>query len=110
MTRERRRSRRVEVMGDLAGTSVRLDEPIVIKEMSAGGLTIATKFPFKVGSTQEFRVTRDHESTLLKGRVVHQRVTLDRDEVSYISGIQFDDSTALQGWLRDLLDEVEVEA
>jgi hypothetical protein len=100
MNRERRQSPRIDLIGELQGHAMVLDEPVEIKQMSRGGLTIATRFPFKVGSEQDLQLTLGAESTTVRGRVIHLRVTFEHDETRYVCGIQFLQVTAaVSTWL-----------
>ena len=48
MSIERRRSPRVELVGRLHGHDVSLDVPVVVRELSLGGMAIETTFSFPI--------------------------------------------------------------
>jgi hypothetical protein len=108
MDREKRQSPRIDVFGELQGRAVLLDEPVRIREMSAGGLTIATKFPLRIGTMHQFQLTLGTRVATVSGRIVHRRVAVERDETSYVSGIQFVDVSAeLTEWLQEFMEALQ---
>jgi PilZ domain len=99
MSRERRRSPRVEMLGRLHGHVVSLGVPVIVREMSLGGLSMETTFAFPVGAIHEFRLKLGDGATVqLRGKVVYSRETPRPDGPSaYVSGVQFIDDEPSDG-------------
>ena len=96
MSIERRRSPRVVMLDRVQGHVVSLDVAITVCDMSLGGMSVETAFPFPDGATHEFNLTLgDGTAVLLRGRAVRSRtVTADDGSPRYVTGIQFlDDET-----------------
>ena len=86
---DKRDADRLPMLGDLIG-EVMVFEPLVIKEVSVGGATVETRFPLHLNSLHDFRLTLGPRSVVVKGRVVHCRISdVDQDIVTYRSGVEF---------------------
>ena len=111
MTADRRRSPRIEILGRLHGHAVSLDVPVVVKEISLGGMALETSFPFPIGAVHEFRLTLgDGAQVHLKGRVMHSRNTGAPGGAStFVTGIQFvdDEPTDEDTGVGDLIDKLK---
>jgi hypothetical protein len=57
MTGERRRAPRVDLVGQLRGELVSVDLPIVVREISLGGMSIETSEAFEIESRHSFVLT-----------------------------------------------------
>ena len=91
-SQEKRKSRRIPVSSDLVG-EVMAFQPMTVTEISRGGLKVDTAFALHLDSVHEFRLTLHGHSIVLKGRVVHCRISQVTDgAVKYRSGIQFIDT------------------
>ncbi|MGH9197328.1 MAG: PilZ domain-containing protein [Acidimicrobiia bacterium] len=104
MSIEKRNNPRLTILGELRGRTVTLDEPVTVNDMSEGGLTIETGFRLPIGSLHDFRLAFDHWSAILSGRVLHSRTVVQGDRVTYVSGIQFvetspESQTVISEWL-----------
>jgi hypothetical protein len=89
---DRRRSPRVEVIGKVSGRVVSLDVPIVVREMSLGGMSIESPTAFEVGTVTDFLLTLgDGAGIEVYGRTVYTRPLEGTDEPRFLSGIQFVD-------------------
>src|SRR5262245_57060021 len=53
----RRKTPRIEVLGQLHGTLVAMDVPILVRNIGAGGFGIESPVPFPPGATHVFRFT-----------------------------------------------------
>jgi len=85
----RRSGERVEILGDLQG-EVMVFERMVVRQISAGGAQVETRFPLHLNSLHTFRWSLGELSVVVKGRVVHSRVSdIDQDVIAYLSGIEF---------------------
>ena len=104
MQSDRRRSARIDIVGELHGHAILLDESVEIRQMSAGGMTIVTKYPFKIQSFHDFQLSSGSDSLVVRGRVIHRRMLVERDETFYVLGIQFVDlSSKAMEWINGFL-------
>jgi hypothetical protein len=89
---DRRRAPRVEVIGKVRGRVVSLDVPIVVREMSLGGMSIESPTAFEVGVVTDFLLTLgDGAGIEVYGRTIYTRPLDGSDEPRFLSGIQFVD-------------------
>jgi hypothetical protein len=88
---DRRRSTRVDLLADLQGHVITLDEAVVVRQISDGGLTIETTAPLSPHLAHDFRLTVDGRSAIVHARVRHSRVKVAGDAVAYLSGLEFVD-------------------
>jgi hypothetical protein len=88
---ERRRSPRVEMVRRLTGQVAAVNVPLLVREISLGGMSLQTAAPLEVGSAHEFRLTLGDESTVvLRGRVLRSTNVASADETPvYVSGVEF---------------------
>jgi PilZ domain len=90
---DKRDTERVLILGDLQG-EIMVFEPLQIKEISRGGASVETAFPLALNSLHELRLTLGPKSIVLKGRVVHSRISeVDQEIVTYRSGVEFVEPT-----------------
>lgn len=106
MGRERRRSPRVELLGLVSGRLLRPGTPIVVRDMSLGGLATETPFPFERGTIQELQLTLgDGAAVDLRARVMHCRnIAAEGEQPRYFTGFQFvddDEGTSALGGIFD---------
>lgn len=88
-TEEKRDSERVPILGDLHGEMM-VFQPMIVKELSVLGATLETRYPLHLNSLHDVRITLGTRSLVLKGRVVHSRISdVDQDIVTYRTGIEF---------------------
>ena len=93
MSGEKRDAERIPILGELAG-EVMVFEPMLVKEVSTGGATVETRFPLHLNSLHDLRLTLGSRSIVVKGRVVHSRISdVDQDIVTYRTGIEFVEPT-----------------
>jgi hypothetical protein len=92
-TLERRRSPRVDLLADLHGHVVTLDERVQVRQLNELGMTIETTAPLSPRSPHEFRISLDDLMLRVRGRVVHNRVLIRGDVVTYVAGVEFVDLT-----------------
>lgn len=80
---------RVPILGHLGG-EITVVEPLSVKELGKGGITIETRFPLVIDSLHELRLTLGQRTIVVKGRVAHSHISdIDPDAVAYHSGIEF---------------------
>ena len=89
MGRERRRTERIEILGRLEG-EVMIFQPLVVVEVSQGGVQVETEFPLQLNSLHDFRLSLGDSTIVVKGRVSHCRIVeVDQERVTYRGGIEF---------------------
>ena len=89
MSQEKRESERIPILGELQG-EVMVFEPMAIKEIGRGGVQVETGMPLHLNSLHDLRLTLGGTSIIVKGRVVHSRISdVDQDIVTYRSGVEF---------------------
>jgi c-di-GMP-binding flagellar brake protein YcgR len=86
---DRRRVARVDLLADLEGHLVTLDERVQVKQISLAGMTVETSAPLSPRVDHEFRLAIGSHSVLVRAHVVHSRVTVREDTVSYLAGVEF---------------------
>lgn len=108
---ERRRYPRIDLLADVQGHLVTLDEQVRVRQLSLGGMTVETTAPLSPRLVHDFRITFGSDAVTMHGRVVHSRVSVDGDRVTYVSGIRFEDPTpAALDAIRRHLDEIRAES
>jgi c-di-GMP-binding flagellar brake protein YcgR len=90
---ERRRTPRVDLLAEFQGHLVALDEPVHVRQIGEGGMTVATAAPISPTLDHEFRFTLGDQAVHLRTRVVHGRVEVRDDTVTYLTGLEFLDVT-----------------
>jgi hypothetical protein len=86
---DKRDGERVPILGDLPG-EIMVFQPMTIKDIGRGGATIETRMPLHLNSLHDVRLTLGDRSLVVKGRVVHSRISdVDQDVVTYRSGVEF---------------------
>ena len=104
---ERRRSPRVELMGRVHGQLISADLPVVVREISLGGMSIQTSDSFQVGSVLNFVLTLgDGAGVLVAGRVVYSRLLDGAIPTVYVSGLEFVDADTGDSGVPDLVERV----
>ncbi len=93
MSRDRRRSARVAILGRLHGLAISLDVPVKVNDLSLGGMAIETPVAFPVGAVQEFQLTLGDDSTVvLRGKIVRSQNVAPAGAVpAFVTGVQFID-------------------
>ena len=86
---DKREGERVPILGDLPG-EIMVFQPMVLREIGLGGATLETRAPLHLNSLHDLRLTLGGTSIIVKGRVVHSRISdVDQDIVTYRSGVEF---------------------
>ena len=86
---EKRRAERVPILGELQG-EIMVFQPMLIRDISKGGVTVETRFPLHLDSLHDMRLTLANKSLVVKGRVAHSKISdVDQDIVTYRSGLEF---------------------
>jgi hypothetical protein len=90
MSRDRRRSPRIEILEQIHGHVASLDVAVRVREMSLGGMSLETDFAFPIGAVHDFRLTLGDGSTVvLRGRVLRCREQTNEEGTrAFVSGIQ----------------------
>ena len=85
----KRRTERLEIIGDPRG-EVMVYQPMVLTQVSRRGAEVETTFPLQIDSLHDFRFVLGDRSIVVKGRVVHARVSdVENEATIYRSGIEF---------------------
>lgn len=105
---DRRRTPRVDLLADLQGHLVTLDEQVQVKQLSLGGMTVETTAPLSPRVQHDFRISLAESTLTVHGRVVHSRVVIRGDNVSYVAGVEFVDPTpTAQDGIRRIIEETQ---
>ncbi len=106
--RDKRDAERVLAVGELRGDMM-VFQPMQVKDIGRGGLTIETLFPLQLDSLHDVRLTLGDSSVVTKGRVVHSRISsVDQDKVAYRSGLQLvDPSPSARHAIKAFLDALK---
>jgi hypothetical protein len=110
MQDEKRDAERVPILGELQGEMM-VFQPMLVKDISRGGATVETRFPLHLNSLHDLRLTLGTKSIVVKGRVVHSRISdVDQDIVTYRTGMEFvEPSERVTSALAEYLDSVKVD-
>lgn len=87
--RNNRVGERLPILGQLQG-EIMVFQPLLIREISEGGVTVETRFPLHIDSLHDVRLTLSGKSVVVKARVVHSRISdVDQDIVTYRTGLEY---------------------
>ena len=88
---ERRRSPRIEILGQLDGHMMTVDAPVTILDLSLGGFGVESAAALDAGDIHDCRFTlRDGVSVILPAKVVHCRPKKGpKGSVRYLAGLEF---------------------
>ena len=65
-------------------------QPLTITQISLGGFRMETSFPLHLDALHDFRLTLKDVSVVVKGRVVHCRISgVDQERLTYRTGVEF---------------------
>ena len=107
---DRRRSPRIEILGQVQGHLTSLDTPVGVLDISLGGMALETSFAFEVGSRHEFRLALgDGSYVLLRGEIRHCRREASDSTAHFITGVQFveEPPTAGDTTVAGIINEIE---
>lgn len=90
---ERRQAPRVDLLVELKGQLMALNEAAKILQISLRGMTVETTIPLSSKITHEFRFKLDGHTLNVKTRVAHSRMAVNHDEVTHVAGLEFLDLT-----------------
>jgi c-di-GMP-binding flagellar brake protein YcgR len=88
---DRRHSPRIDLLVAIRGDLMALNEAARVMQLSAHGMMVETTVPLSPRDTHEFRLSLTGHPLQVKTRVVHSRMAVDRDDVTYVSGLEFID-------------------
>ena len=110
MQDEKRDAERIPILGELQGEMM-VFQPMLVKDISRNGATVETRYPLQLNSLHDLRLALGHMSIVVKGRVVHSRISdMDQDVVTYRSGMEFvEPSERVTAALAGYLDAVKVD-
>jgi hypothetical protein len=103
-----REAERVPILGELHGEMM-VFQPMLIRDVSKGGVTVETRFPLQIDSLHDLRLTLGDRSVVVKGRVAHSRISdVDQDAVLYRTGLEFvEPSAPVVAAITDFLETVK---
>jgi hypothetical protein len=107
---DKRDAERIPILGELQG-EVMVFQAIAVKDISRAGATVETRFPLHLNSLHDVRLILGNKSVILKGRVVHSRISdVDQDIVTYRSGLEFiEPSARVVAAITEFLDSVKTD-
>ncbi len=85
----RRRSPRLQLLGEVHGHLVGLFLPIVVRDISAGGFSIVTAVEFPRDAVHHFELSVESDTRpplVVRAQVVHSRMMASDPEVLYVTG------------------------
>jgi hypothetical protein len=91
---QRRRSPRLQLLGEVHGQLVGIALPIVVRDISDGGFSIVTSLEFPKDAVHRFELALDADSrrpVQVQARVVHGRLLAGDPEVLFVTGFAFTD-------------------
>ena len=86
---DRRQAPRIDLLMALRGDLISVNEAARILQMSTRGMMVETTVPLSPRDAHEFRLNLNGHPLQVKTRVVHSRMAVDRDDVTYLSGLEF---------------------
>lgn len=90
MSKERRRTTRIEIVQHIGGHIVPMKAQLRVKEMSLGGMLIQTNAELPPLGIHDFRLRlSDGAETLVRGHIVHGKFEVKLGGVMYTLGIEF---------------------
>jgi hypothetical protein len=86
---DRRQAPRIDLLVALRGDLMALNEAARVLQLSARGMMVETTVPLSPRDAHEFRLNLNGQALQVKTRVIHSRMAVDRDDVTYVSGLEF---------------------
>ena len=107
-THNKREAERVPILGALQG-EIMAFQPMLIRQITANGLTIETSVPLRLNSLHDIRLGLGSRTLVIKGRVVHEYVSeMDHEIVTYRSGIEFvEPSDGARGVITEFIESLK---
>ena len=107
---KKRDSERVPMLGELQGEMM-VFQPMLVRDLSRGGVTVETRYPLHLDSLHDIRLTLGNMPMVMKARVVHSRISeVDQDVVTYRTGMEFVEVTDRAAKaISDFLDTVKAD-
>ena len=88
---DRRISPRIDLLVAIRGDLMALNEAARVLQLSESGMMVETTVPLSPRDAHEFRLNLNGHPLQVKTRVIHTRMAVDRDDVTYVSGLEFVD-------------------
>ena len=105
---DRRRSPRVEMIGQMHGRLASIDRQLVVRDVSLGGMSIETPVPLEPGSVLQFVLTLgDGAGVDVAGRIVRCIEATGPRGAVFVSGVQFVDEEPDAGQVPGLIDRLD---
>ncbi len=104
---DRRQAPRIDLLVAVRGDLMSLNEAAQVLQLSARGMMVETTIPLSPRDAHEFRLNLNGHPLQVKTRVVHSRMAVEHDDVTYVSGLEFVDlnaeaMTAITGFIEEL--------
>ena len=98
------------MLGELQG-ELMVFQPMLVRDVSNGGVTADTRFPRHIDSLHDVRLTLGEMSVIVKGRVAHSRISdVDHDIITYRTGLEFvEPSRRVAGAIAEFLQTVKAD-
>jgi PilZ domain len=107
---DRRHSPRIDLMVAIRGDLMALNEAARVLQLSESGMMVETTVPLSPRDAHEFRLNLNGHPLQVKTRVIHSRMAVDRDDVTYVSGLEFVDvNEAVAGELQAFIAKAQAE-
>ena len=107
---DRRQAPRIDLLVALRGDLMAINEAARVLQLSARGMMVETTVPLSPRDAHEFRLNLNGHPLQVKTRVIHTRMAVDRDDVTYVSGLEFVDvNEAAASELQALIAKAEAE-
>lgn len=89
MNDNKRDAERLELLEGLRA-DVLVFQPTIVRQISERGMQVETTSALQLDSLHDFRISLGEVSVVLKGRVVHCRISdVGHDLVTYAAGVEF---------------------
>lgn len=106
---ERRRTPRLEILGQVLGNLAQLNAPVKVRDIGLGGFGIETAFPLPVGAVRSFRFTlADRSFVIVDAKVIDCRTWSPGGVERFVTDLEFIDSPTEDGksTAADLIDKL----
>jgi hypothetical protein len=108
---DRRQAPRIDLLVALRGDLMAINEAARVLQLSARGMMVETTVPLSPRDAHEFRLNLNGHALQVKTRVIHSRMAVDRDDVTYVSGLEFIElDPASAGEIQGFIAEHEADA
>ena len=106
--RERRKTPRIEMLGQIFGQALSVDTPVTVLDLSMGGFSVETACAFRTGSHHQFRFALEHgASMIITAEVVHCRHrTAPSGKDLFVTGLKFLENPDTSAAVTHIIDSI----